>query len=406
VTDSQPKRSPRILRVIARLNVGGPARHVVLLDRGLKARGYDTLLVHGSVGEGESSFEHLAYEGGIDVVKIAELGRRISAISDLRAFVRLVGLMFRRQPDVVHTHTAKAGTVGRLAALVYNATRGRRRRALVIHTFHGHVLSGYFNPVVNSMVRWVERCLARATTDRIVTLSPAQREEIANRFHIAPLSRIVVVPLGLDLAALLKVSNGSRNLRRHLDIPSDAIVVGYVGRFVPIKDLGTLVGAFAAAARTCPQLFLVLAGDGPQRASLERQSRELGMGQRVRFVGWCEDLPPLYATFDICVIASLNEGTPVAVIEAMAAAKPVIATSVGGVPDVVEDGRTGVLVPAGDAERLAISIADLACDPEKRWRFGAAGREVVAERFSCDRLVGDIDVLYSEALGEKRFAGR
>ena len=176
-------RRPKVVRVIARLNVGGPARHVVLLNTGLEARGYDTVLVHGSVAPGEASLEDMAEQYGITRERIAELGPRISALDDLRAFGRLVSLIFRESPDVVHTHTAKAGALGRLAALVFNVTRGRRRRAVVVHTFHGHVLEGYFTPAINSLLRATERALS-AVTDCIVTISPRQRTDLVDRLRV------------------------------------------------------------------------------------------------------------------------------------------------------------------------------------------------------------------------------
>ena len=394
-------RHVKIVRVIARLNVGGPARHVVVLDRGLRARGYDTRLVYGTLEPHEASLEHLAAESGLPTTYIRDLGRRISPVGDLRAFVHLFRLILREAPDVIHTHTAKAGTLGRLAALLYNLTRSRRRRCLVVHTFHGHVLSGYFGPATSAAVRLTERCLARIT-DRIVTISPAQRDDIVGRFRIAAAAQTAIVPLGLDLDRLMRLDAHAPNLRRQLNISADALVVGYVGRLVPIKDLPTLVRAFSRVAAARADAVLLLVGDGPIRAEIDALVAALGRGTQVRAAGWIEGLAPLYATIDICALASRNEGTPVAIIEAMAAAKPVVATRVGGVADVVEHERTGLLVEAGNAEALADGIVRLAVDPGERLRLGAAGRQSVAGRFSPDRLVGDIERLYRDALARKR----
>jgi glycosyltransferase involved in cell wall biosynthesis len=391
----------KILRVIARLNVGGPARHVVLLDRGLRARGHDTRLVHGSLAPSEASLEHLAVEAGLPTTHIVELGRRISPMSDLRAFAQLLRLVFREAPDVIHTHTAKAGTLGRLAAGLFNITRPRRRRCLVVHTFHGHVLTGYFRPATNVAVRLAERTLARIT-DRVVTISPSQRDDIVTRFRIAAAARTVVVPLGLDLAQLARLDARAPDLRRQFDIPGPALVVGYVGRFVAIKDLATLVRAFARVAGERPDAMLLLVGDGPLRSEVEALVAALALQAQVRFAGWIEDLAPLYATIDICALSSLNEGTPVALIEAMAAATAVVATRVGGVADVVEHERTGLLVPPSNPDALADAVLRLAADPAERSRMGTAGRQAVVERFSPERLVADIDTLYSEALAQIR----
>ena len=391
----------KILRIIARLNVGGPARHVTLLNAGLEERGHRTLLVHGPVGAGEASFEHLAAERGIPSIRHPHLGRHTSALSDLRALAALTVAVFRESPDVVHTHTAKAGALGRFAAFVFNATRGRRRRCLVVHTYHGHILDGYFHPLVGRILRATERGLA-VVTDQIVTLSPSQRRDIVERFRIAASAQAAVVPLGLDLDDLLSMPAKAPSLRDRLFASPDEVVVGYAGRMVPIKDLPTLIRAFALALERHPRLRLVLAGDGPVRPTIEALAAELGVGQRVHFLGWTTDLRRFYATIDVCALSSLNEGTPVAVIEAMAAGKPVVATSVGGVPDVVEDGETGLLVPPRGAEALASAIVRLASDPEERSRMGELGRHRARERYSHTRLVADIERLYVEGLARKR----
>jgi glycosyltransferase involved in cell wall biosynthesis len=394
----------KILRVIARLNVGGPARHVVLLDRGLRGRGHETRLVHGSLAPFEAGLEHLAAAADLPTTHIRELGRRISPLGDLRAFARLLRLVFREAPDVVHTHTAKAGTLGRVAACLFNMTRPRRRRCVVVHTFHGHVLTGYFHPALSVGVRVAERALARIT-DRIVTISPAQRDDIVSRFRIAGAARTSVVPLGLDLEHLARLEPGAAHLRQQFGIPDTALVVGYAGRFVAIKDLATLVHAFARVAAQRPEAVLLLAGDGPCRAEIEALAARLMLQPQVRLVGWIDDLARLYATIDICALSSLNEGTPVALIEAMAAAKAVVATRVGGVADVVEHERTGLLVAPRDPEAQADAIVRLAAAPGERSRMGAAGRQAVAERFSPGRLVEDIETLYTAALVQKRDRG-
>lgn len=391
----------KILRIIARLNIGGPARHVTLLDEGLRARGHETLLVHGVLDEGEASLEQLAVERGLPTVRQQDLGRSVRAASDARAFQSLLRLMFRYQPDVVHTHTAKAGTLGRLAAAIFNATRSRRRRAIVVHTFHGHVFEGYFSPAISRLVRATERSLA-AVTDRIVTISPRQRQDIVERFRIASASKTSVVPLGLDLDALLSLPPEAPHLRSDIGADPGDIVVGYAGRMVPVKDLATLVRAFERAWRTVPAARLVLAGDGPQRAELATLAASLGIGSRVHFLGWVQELPRFYATIDVFALSSLNEGTPVAAIEAMAAARPVVSTQVGGVPDVIETGVSGLLVPARDVEKLAAAMIELAGDPHRRAAMGAAGRARAAEHYSHRRLVDDVERLYVDLLRVKR----
>jgi glycosyltransferase involved in cell wall biosynthesis len=221
-------------------------------------------------------------------------------------------------------------------------------------------------------------------------------------YGIARGERTAMIPLGLDLQPMLAASTATPTLRRELGIGETDAVVGYAGRFVPIKDLPTLVEAFAILSARHPNAWLIMAGDGPLRPAIERLIDRLELRSRVRLLGWSSDLVALYATMDVCALSSLNEGTPVAVIEAMAAGRAVVATNVGGVPDVVENGRTGVLVPARDASALASALDALLTDPAARLRMGEAAKAMVASRFTVDRLVDDVHRLYERALAEKR----
>ena len=386
--------------MIARLNVGGPARHVLLLNDALTQKGYDTLLVHGSLGPGEASFEHLAVERGLQTCKIVSLGRRIQPARDLRAFIELVRLLFAEDPDVVHTHTAKAGALGRVAAAIYNATRQRARRCVVVHTFHGHVLTGYFASTATSLVRLAERLLARLT-DCVIAISPTQERELVDRFRISSDEQTVMIPLGLDLSPL--PGDISREAaRRRLDVDVNAFGVGYVGRFVPVKDVETLVRAFSRVAHALPRAVLLLVGDGPTRPHVERLAEQLNVRHKVELIGWRNDLVEVYAAMNVCCLSSLNEGTPVALIEAMAAKRPVVATRVGGVIDIVEDGRTGILVEPRDPVAMADAILRLASDPAGCERMGELGRASVITRFSVDRLAQDVHSTYLAQLTRKR----
>jgi glycosyltransferase involved in cell wall biosynthesis len=395
--------SIRVCRIIARLNVGGPARHVTLLDAGLRERGFSTTLAFGDVAEGEASLEPLAYETGNPMVKIAGLGRRISPISDALAFTRLVHLVFRIRPDIIHTHTAKAGTLGRLAALVYNLSRPRQRRALVVHTFHGNVFSGYFGRVATAVISWIERGLA-TVTDRIVVIAEQQRSDIVESHRIARSEKVSVIPLGLDLRRLQSLKPGAESLREELGLSHDDIVFGFVGRFAPIKDLPTLLRAFALLTVRERRARLVLAGDGEVRPAIEHLVDELAISDRVRLAGWRHDLPRLYATFDAVVLSSLNEGTPVALIEAMASGLPVVSTAAGGVVDLVEPGRTGWIVPVGDEAALAEAMCEASRSPDLRSRVGNAAR-LASGRYTHVRLIDDIERLYRFELQAKRQRG-
>jgi glycosyltransferase involved in cell wall biosynthesis len=399
-SDASSPPQVKVLRIIARLNVGGPARHVATLDDRLRRAGFDPLLVYGSVGPGEASLEDLVTSLGLRTKKVPELGRAISPLSDLRALWQVAHIVFREQPDIVHTHTAKAGALGRLAALAFNVTRSRDSRCAVVHTFHGHVFRGYFGHLGTSTVQLMERLLA-GITDRVLTVSAAQRREIADGYRIAPLDKTDVIELGLELDSLLSTEADPR-LRTELGFGPHDVVFGYVGRFAPIKNLPELIEAFALMAPRVSHARLMLVGDGDLRPSLERIVNSLGIAGRVRFAGWRRDVAAVHGSIDVAVLSSLNEGTPVALIEAMAAARPVIATAVGGVPDVVAHERSGLIVPAGDPHALAAAMERLAVDPDMRMTMGRMGRETVRVRFSSERLAIEMTRCYRDVLATKR----
>jgi glycosyltransferase involved in cell wall biosynthesis len=391
-------RPVRVLRVIARLNIGGPARHVTILDRGLRTRGFDTLLAYGEIGRGEGDFEGLASDAAVPRTRIPGLGRRLSVASDLRAFAALLRLVFAFRPDVVHTHTAKAGTLGRVAAWLYNATRSRSRRTVILHTFHGHVFHGYFGPLGSALVRWWERGMARIS-DGILVLSPQQRDEIGTRFRIAAPTAVHVVPLGLELGDLMALAAGRR-------ARPEEFVYGYVGRFAPVKNVLLLLAAFGRVHEERPHTRLVMVGDGETMVDARAFVAEGRLEAAVEFPGWRRDLAGVYGAIDALVLSSVNEGTPVSVIEAMAAALPVVATAVGGVPDVVTHGETGLLVDSGSVESLATAMRQLADSPAECTRLGLAARESVRARFGAERLVSDVAAVYAAALCRKRTGAR
>jgi glycosyltransferase involved in cell wall biosynthesis len=409
-TASLPSPAPaarplvRVLYVITRLNVGGPAWQLLELGQGLEPHGFAPTLVYGTEEPDEDTLEDLVEAGRIHGIKIPALARPVRPWHDLRAFWRLTQLMFAERPAIVHTHTAKAGALGRLAAWIYNATRARGERCLVVHTFHGHVFAGYFGRAGSGVVRVIERGLALGT-DRIVTISPQQRREICERFHIAPTDKTAVIELGADLEPLLQLEPDPA-VRGALGFAPHHVVFGYAGRFVPIKDLETLVRAFAATAAHCAEARLLLMGDGPLRNGIERLVDDLGLRERVRFTGWLRGIQSVYSALDVAVLASLNEGTPRVLLEAMAAGRPVVATAVGGVGDLVSPDRTGLLVPPRDVPALAAAMTRLATCPELRDRLGAAGRHAMAIRFSRNGVVEGVAGLYDELLSDRRDAVR
>lgn len=385
-------RPIKVLRVIARLNVGGPALHVAYLSEGLASRGYETTLVAGDVARGEASMAFVAEGRGVSVVRLPGLSREISPVHDVTAAIRLAGLIRTQRPDILHTHTAKAGAVGRLAA----ALAGRARPRVVLHTFHGHVLSGYFNAPGTAVFRGVETALARQS-DALVAVSPQVRDDLV-RIGIAPSSRFTVVRLGIDLQPRVRNGRPREETLRELGISPGAFVVAWFGRMTAVKRTDDLVDVLRRLYELGLDAVLLLVGDGADRERLEQRAHDLGVARRCFFLGYQDDVALWYAAADAVILTSANEGTPVTIIEALAAGRPVVATDVGGVQDVVRDGVDGFLVPVGDTASMAERLARIARDPALGRRLAETGRARILQRYAVERLVGDVDRLYRSLL--------
>jgi glycosyltransferase involved in cell wall biosynthesis len=349
-------------------------------------------LVTGREGASEGSMRDLAAARQVTLADIPELGREIAPLADLVALRKLYGLMRRERPHIVHTHLAKAGFLGRIAARLAGVP-------VVVHTFHGHVFHGYFSPPKTRLFLAMERLGARLSS-RIITSSPRLRDEIAG-YGVASRAHIAVIPYGFELDAFAAPPQERGAFRRAQGIPAGAKLVGAVGRLVPIKNLPLLLEAAALARQQEPDLHVVFIGIGELRAELEARVRKLGMTGAVTFAGWQADLPRVYADLDAVVISSDNEGTPVTLIEAMAAGRPVIATRVGGVPDLIADGETGRLTPPGDKQALAAALLAVFTEPERTAQMAEAARRTVLERYQAPRMIADTAQLYRELLAAK-----
>lgn len=389
-----PAATPmRIARIIGRLNVGGPARHAIALTAELDSARFATTLITGVGERDEGDLSAEARARGVDPVVVAELGPRIRPGRDLVALGKLVRLLRSLRPDLVHTHTAKAGALGRVAARLAGVP-------IIVHTFHGHVLEGYFSPTRTRLFIQIERALARIT-DRIVTVSPRVRLDLLAR-GIGQPEQMEVVPVGLDLARFHQRSVSPPCLRQQLAIPSDAPLLGIVGRLVPIKDHPTLFQALALLQIHGPAPHLIVAGDGECREVLKGLAQDLGLASRIHFVGWRNDLEAILRELDVVICCSKNEGTPVALIEAMAAGVPVLSTDVGGVGDLILHGETGWLVPSGNPSALASSIRELLADRDRRVQTLAAARRLAVERHDVNRLIQRMEALYTRLMAAKK----
>ena len=379
----------KIVHVIARLNVGGAALHVLQLAREQQRRGHDVLVIAGTLAAGEESMEYIADELGVHVLKLPALQRELSVRADSLATRRLRGIIRARRPDVLHTHTAKAGATGRIAALL----AGDARPKAVVHTYHGHVLSGYFSRRWESVFRRVEWALA-LTTGTLIAVSDEVRDDLVG-FGVAKPARFVVVPYGFDLPAWSETDEESRaRIRRELGLDDDTFAIGWAGRLTAIKRPRDLVLTLRAVVDGGTDAILILVGDGELRAETEALARELGVEERTRFAGFQQRVREWYTAADASLLTSANEGTPVVAIESLAAGRPVVATRAGGTATVVRDGESGYLLEIGDIEGLARRLGELAADPELRRRLGDAGAADVRERFATARMADEIEAVY------------
>jgi glycosyltransferase involved in cell wall biosynthesis len=385
---------PKVVRVITRLNIGGPAIHTLLLTREMAALEYRTVLVAGSCEPEDGDMSYLL-RADDSLIEVPELSRSVRPWRNLKALWRLWRLMRRERPAIVHTHTAMAGCLGRLAAVLSGAP-------IVIHTFHGNSLNEYFSRTQAAVFRRIEQLLARFT-DALCVVSPQQATELSAKFHIAPAHKFHVVPLGLDLDDYFALRPPAG---------TGPLTVGWFGRMVPVKNIVLLAATIEHALERNQDTRFVIAGDGPDRSALDGVLAR--NGDRVEWLGWQKEILPTMARCDVVLQTSRNEGTPVALIQGMAGARPFVSTAVGGVVDMVtgsaarsSDGArwhaNGVLVDS-NAAALAGALTALAEDRALVSHMGRAGRSLADSRYRKERLVQDLDSLYRELLQRRRKA--
>ncbi|MBK7391776.1 MAG: glycosyltransferase [Chloracidobacterium sp.] len=402
----------KIVRIIARLNVGGPARHVVWLTEKLQNDEFESVLIAGTVPVGEEDMGYFAAEHGVEPIYISELSRELSP-KDIISLYKIYRELRRQKPDIIHTHTAKAGTIGRIAAFIYRwmtsrTLIGKPRPVKVVHTFHGHVFHSYYGKLKTSFFILIEQVLAKFATNKIVVITEQQFREINQGYGVGSEEQFEIIPLGLELKALAEDSYSRNILRAQINASADDIVVGFVGRLTEIKDVPLLLNAIAlcinSADQDMPRLKLAIVGDGNVRAELEGLTTKLGLIDVVTFLGNRENVNELFAGMDIVALTSKNEGTPLSLIEGMAAGKPVISTAVGGVVDLLGNRKEefdgfavcvrGISIDNASAESFSNGLIYLAKDEELRQGLAVNGRDFVQKRFSVDRLVKDVSALY------------
>ena len=429
-----PERKIKIVRIFSRLNVGGPSIHTILLTALLNNDRFESVLVKGSEDKDESDMMYLAESKGVKPVVIPEMGRNISLLKDLKGFFKLYAFIKKEKPDIVHTHTAKAGVLGRMAVILlkFNKTvnsfivrcfllREQEEKQSgsdigLVHTFHGHVFQGYFNPIVSRFFLLIEKILA-SFTDVIITVSRAQRREILE-LGIGNEKKVISIPLGLELDRFIKMNDQKGEVRKELGINDDTKLVAVVGRLVPIKNHKMFVEAvhrIKERKKLHTKVRFLIIGDGEERGNIEKYVEKLNLERDISFLGFQRDMEKIYADLDLVVLTSLNEGLPVVLIEAMASAKAVIATNVGGVIDLLGDGeetkeslkeksrisshfisKCGILIKSDDHENLALAIEELLENDDLRNKMGQEGRKRVYAQYDISRLIKDMKELYQE----------
>ena len=392
---------PRILRIHNRLIVGGPTLNVLYLTKYL-APEYETMLLVGEKEAHEKDASFLAKQMGIETVYVPDMGRSIRPFRDYRAFKHLQQIIKKFKPDIVHTHAAKPGAVGRMAAR-------SMRVPVVVHTYHGHVFHSYFGKMKTQFIINTERYLAKKS-DMLVAISHQQKKELSSEFKIAPENKFRIIPLGFELEKFLTDQDKKRKrFREEFGIADHEVAIGITGRLVPIKNhFLFLEGLRYVISNSSKQIKAFIIGDGETRQAIEQKATALGIqfsspeklqpGAPLIFTSWRSDIDVINAGLDIIALTSLNEGTPVSLIEAQAANKPVIATKVGGIADIVSEGETALLSDVNDISGFSKNLLRLVNDDKLRNQLGKNASQFVLKKYSVQRLAADMSALYKELL--------
>lgn len=394
----------KILRILNRLIIGGPLLNAAYLSKYMDPE-FETLLVVGQKEDHEKDAGFLTGELGIHPLYLPEMGRSINPLRDLKAYRKLKKIIADFKPDIVHTHAAKPGALGRLAASAMGVP-------VIVHTYHGHVFHSYFGKWKTGLIIRAERYLATRSTG-IVAISELQRDELVNTFRIAPAEKMRVIPLGLDLNRFRDNQPAKRKqFRDAYNLQEDEVVISIIGRLVPVKNHALfLQGISHVLKNSSKKIRAFIVGDGETRQALEEQARQLGIPFSTEkssshphplvFTSWRQDIDVINAGSDIIALSSFNEGTPVSLIEAQAAGRPIVSTRVGGIGDIIREGETALLSEVHDTAGFCNNLLRLVEDDALRMEMGGKGTAHVMEKFSYQRLVNDMADYYRELAGKR-----
>lgn len=387
----------RVLRIINRFNLGGPTYNVTFLSKFL-AEDFETKLIGGGKEEHEGDALFIPQKYGLKPELVDTMVREINFKSDRKAYKEIRRIIKTYRPDIVHTHASKSGAIGRYAAYKENVP-------VIVHTFHGHVFHSYFGRIKTNIYKLVERYLAKKS-DAIVAISHLQSKELSETHRIVKKEKVKVIPLGFDLNKFNENKDEKRrNFRNHYDVKDDVIAIGLIGRFAPIKNHSGFVDSIAVLTElTKRKIKVFFIGDGELKASIQTKVKCFPDNSNISFVftSWIKDVSQVLPGLDIVALSSFNEGTPVSLIEAQASGVPVVSTDVGGVRDIVEDGKTGIITREFDAENYAKALLLLVEDEELRKEMAENGWENVNQKFHYNRLCKDMEVLYRDLLNKKK----
>tara|TARA_Y100001970_G_scaffold159011_1_gene194509 strand:+ start:25438 stop:26631 length:1194 start_codon:yes stop_codon:yes gene_type:complete len=390
----------KILRILNRFNVGGPVYNATYLTKYLDNKSYETLLIGGKAEKHEASAKYILKNESINYKEIKYMKRSISIINDFISFFIVLKIIYRYKPDIIHTHATKAGLIGRFASFFYY------KKIKLIHTYHGNVFEGYFNNFKNKLILIIERYLASKTT-KIIAISRLQKYDLINKYLISKKDKIEVVPLGFDLNRFVNDQNEKRiKTRKKIKVKNEEVLITIIGRVVPIKDHRFFIDVFKyCMIKSDISLKAVVIGDGPELNSLINYTKKKDIKTNYKiikndydifFSSWRKDIDCFLAASDVVALTSLNEGTPVSIIESMASGTASISTDVGGVSDIIENGKSGIVIKKRSVENFGDNLLRLISNKRLRNKLAINGKKTSLAKFNYSVLIENMEKVYNK----------